>query len=224
MEKIKKSDLAADQRLKIAEIFFSLQGEARQAGLPTVFIRLTGCPLRCNYCDTEYAFFGGQWMDFDRILEQVASYQAHYVCVTGGEPLAQKNCLALLSRLCDKGYEVSLETGGAHDVAAVDSRVSRVVDIKTPDSGEVARNRWENMGVLTPHDQIKFVICGRSDYEWARQQVRERGLDTVCEVLFSPAWGKVDFKQLAQWILDDGLAVRMQVQLHKLIWGDEPGH
>ena len=224
MTKIQKSDLAADQRLKIAEIFFSLQGEARQAGVPTVFIRLTGCPLRCTYCDTEYAFFGGQWMDFDGILDQVAAYRASFVCVTGGEPLAQKNCLALLSRLCDSGYEVSLETGGAHDVAEVDSRVSRVVDIKTPDSGEAAGNRWENIGLLTPHDQLKFVICSRGDYEWARQQVQQRGLDKVCEVLFSPAWGAVDFKHLAQWILDDVLAVRMQVQLHKLIWGDEPGH
>ena len=224
MSKTSKTDLPADQRLKISEIFFSLQGEARQAGLPTVFVRLTGCPLRCTYCDTEYAFFGGQWMSFDSILEEVARHQARHVCVTGGEPLAQKNCTALLRRLCDAGYEVSLETGGAHDVSRVDPRVSRVVDIKTPVSGEAEGNRWENIPLLGSHDQIKFVICSREDYEWARQQLRDRGLDTICEVLFSPAWGQVGFKELAEWILEDGLPVRMQVQLHKLIWGDEPGH
>lgn len=224
MSKTSKTDLPADQRLKISEIFFSLQGEARQAGLPTVFVRLTGCPLRCTYCDTEYAFFGGQWMSFDSILEEVARHPARHVCVTGGEPLAQKNCTALLRRLCDAGYEVSLETGGAHDVSRVDPRVSRVVDIKTPVSGEAEGNRWENIPLLGSHDQIKFVICSREDYEWARQQLRDRGLDTICEVLFSPAWGQVGFKELAEWILEDGLPVRMQVQLHKLIWGDEPGH
>lgn len=224
MSKISKTDLPADQRLKISEIFFSLQGEARQAGLPTVFVRLTGCPLRCTYCDTEYAFYGGQWMSFDSILEEVGKYPAGHVCVTGGEPLAQKNCLGLLGRLCDAGYEVSLETGGAHDVSGVDSRVSKVVDIKTPVSGEVEGNRWENIPLLSSHDQIKFVICSREDYEWARGQLRERDLEKVCEILFSPAWGQVGFKELAEWILEDGLPVRMQVQLHKLIWGDEPGH
>lgn len=224
MSKISKMDLPADQRLKISEIFFSLQGEARQAGLPTVFVRLTGCPLRCTYCDTEYAFFGGQWMSFDSILEELGKYPARHVCVTGGEPLAQRNCLGLLGRLCDAGYEVSLETGGAHDVSGVDSRVSKVVDIKTPVSGEVEGNRWENIPVLSSHDQIKFVICSREDYEWARGQLRERELEKVCEILFSPAWGQVGFKELAEWILEDGLPVRMQIQLHKLIWGDEPGH
>ncbi len=224
MSKISKTDLPADQRLKISEIFFSLQGEARQAGLPTVFVRLTGCPLRCTYCDTEYAFFGGQWMSFDSVLEEVGKYPARHVCVTGGEPLAQKNCIGLLSRLCDAGYQVSLETGGAHDVSRVDPRVSKVVDIKTPVSGEAEGNRWENIPLLSSHDQIKFVICSREDYEWARQQLQDRGLDKVCEVLFSPAWGQVSFKELAEWIIEDGLPVRMQIQLHKLIWGDEPGH
>jgi len=224
MSKISKTDLPADQRLKISEIFFSLQGEARQAGLPTVFVRLTGCPLRCTYCDTEYAFFGGQWMSFDSLLEEVGKYPARHVCVTGGEPLAQKNCIGLLSRLCDAGYQVSLETGGAHDVSRVDPRVSKVVDIKTPASGEAEGNRWENLPLLTSHDQIKFVICSREDYEWARDQLRQRALDKVCEVMFSPAWGQVGFKELAEWILEDGLPVRMQIQLHKLIWGDEPGH
>ncbi len=224
MSKISKTDLPADQRLKISEIFFSLQGEARQAGLPTVFVRLTGCPLRCAYCDTEYAFFGGQWMSFDSVLEEVGKYPARHVCVTGGEPLAQKNCIGLLGRLCDAGYRVSLETGGAHDVSRVDPRVSKVVDIKTPASGEAEGNRWENLPLLTSHDQIKFVICSREDYEWARDQLRQRALDKVCEVMFSPAWGQVGFKELAEWILEDGLPVRMQVQLHKLIWGDEPGH
>ena len=224
MSKISKTDLPADQRLKISEIFFSLQGEARQAGVPTVFVRLTGCPLRCTYCDTEYAFFGGQWMSFDSVLEEVGKYPARHVCVTGGEPLAQKNCIGLLGRLCDAGYRVSLETGGAHDVSRVDPRVSKVVDIKTPASGEAEGNRWENLPLLTSHDQIKFVICSREDYEWARDQLRQRALDKVCEVMFSPAWGQVGFKELAEWILEDGLPVRMQVQLHKLIWGDEPGH
>ncbi len=224
MSKISKTDLPADQRLKISEIFFSLQGEARQAGLPTVFVRLTGCPLRCTYCDTEYAFFGGQWMSFDSLLEEVGKYPARHVCVTGGEPLAQKNCIGLLSRLCDAGYQVSLETGGAHDVSRVDPRVSKVVDIKTPVSGEAEGNRWENIPLLSSHDQIKFVICSREDYEWARQQLQDRGLDKVCEVLFSPTWGQVSFKELAEWIIEDGLPVRMQIQLHKLIWGDEPGH
>jgi 7-carboxy-7-deazaguanine synthase len=224
MSKIRKTDLPPDQRLKITEIFYSLQGEARQAGVPTVFVRLTGCPLRCTYCDTEYAFFGGEWMSFEDIVAKVAQYPALHVCVTGGEPLAQKNCLGLMTRLCDAGYQVSLETGGAHDVSQVDTRVTRVVDIKTPNSGEAAGNRWGNIPHLTKNDQLKFVICGRNDYTWARQQVRERGLDRVCEVLFSPAWGQVDIRQLAEWILEDGLPVRMQVQLHKLVWGEESGH
>lgn len=224
MSTISKTDLPADQRLKISEVFFSLQGEARHAGLPTVFVRLTGCPLRCTYCDTEYAFFGGQWMSFDMLMEEVGKYPARHVCVTGGEPLAQKNCIGLLDRLCEAGYQVSLETGGAHDISKVNPGVMRVVDIKTPVSGEEKGNRWENIPLLTRHDQIKFVICSRADYEWARAQLRDRDLDKVCEVLFSPAWGQVGFRELAEWILEDGLPVRMQVQLHKLVWGEEPGH
>jgi 7-carboxy-7-deazaguanine synthase len=209
--------------LKITEIFHSLQGEARDAGLPTVFVRLTGCPLRCTYCDSEYAFYGGEWMHFDAILAEVARYGAGHVCVTGGEPLAQKRCLALLEQLCDAGYSVSLETSGAIDVGQVDARVSRVVDLKTPDSGEDQRNLWTNLENLTDHDQVKFVICSRSDYEWSRQQVRERLLNESCEVLFSPAWKQQDAAELAGWVLEDRLPVRVQLQLHKLLWGDVPG-
>ncbi|KAA9133598.1 7-carboxy-7-deazaguanine synthase QueE [Marinihelvus fidelis] len=209
--------------LKITEIFFSLQGEARDAGRPTVFIRLTGCPLRCTYCDSEYAFFGGEWMHFDDILAETARHPARHVCVTGGEPLAQKRCLQLLEQLCDAGYAVSLETSGAIDVSPVDERVSRVVDLKTPDSGEADRNLWSNLGTLGPHDQLKFVICSRGDYEWAREQITGRSLADLCEVLVSPAWGQQDPTQLAEWVLADGLPVRMQLQLHKLLWGDEPG-
>lgn len=210
--------------LKITEIFFSLQGEARDAGLPTVFIRLTGCPLRCTYCDSEYAFYGGQWMHFDDILSETARHPARHVCVTGGEPLAQKRCLQLLERFCDAGYAVSLETSGAIDVSTVDARVSRVVDLKTPDSGEAERNLWENLAVLTRHDQVKFVICSRGDYEWARTQVQHRALAETADVLFSPSWGQQDPTELAEWILADGLPVRMQLQLHKLLWGDQPGN
>lgn len=210
-------------RLKITEIFHSLQGEARDAGRPTVFIRLTGCPLRCTYCDSEYAFFGGDWMHFDEILEETRRHGARHVCVTGGEPLAQRRCLALLQQLCEAGFEVSLETSGAMDVSAVDPRVSRVVDLKTPDSGEAERNLWSNLGLLGEHDQVKFVICSREDYEWARTQLRERDLSRVGDVLFSPAWGEVEGAELAGWILEDRLPVRLQLQLHKLLWGDEPG-
>jgi len=224
MSSVSKTDLPADRRLKITEIFHSLQGEARQAGCPTVFVRLTGCPLRCTYCDTEYAFHGGRWMSFDQVLEAVAAHGARYVCVTGGEPLAQRNCLGLLSALCDAGYQVSLETGGAHDIAPVDPRVSRVVDLKTPASGEAARNLWSNLSHLRAHDQVKLVICDRADYEWAREQLSAREITARCEVLFSPAWGQLEPSELAQWILADRLAVRMQLQLHKLIWGEEPGH
>jgi 7-carboxy-7-deazaguanine synthase len=209
--------------LKINELFHSLQGEARDAGKPTVFIRLTGCPLRCVYCDSEYAFHGGEWMHIDQIMEETAAYQTKYVCVTGGEPLAQKRCHELLEKLCESGYQVSLETSGAIDVSQVDERVSRVVDIKTPDSGEVERNLWANLDILTPHDQIKFVICSREDYDWAVAEIRSRGLEPKLEILFSPAWGQLDATELADWVLQDQLDVRVQLQLHKLLWGDVPG-
>jgi len=212
-----------DGMLKITEIFHSLQGEALQAGLPTVFVRLTGCPLRCTYCDSEYAFYGGEWMHFDDILSEIRRHETPYVCVTGGEPLAQKRCAELLVRLCDEGFEVSLETSGAVDIGLADRRVSRVMDLKTPASGEESKNLWSNLGELTPNDQVKFVICSRNDYEWARQQLRERTLDNHCDVLFSPAWGLVEPKELAEWILEDHLPARFQLQLHKLLWGDEPG-
>jgi len=209
--------------LKINELFHSLQGEARDAGKPTVFIRLTGCPLRCVYCDSEYAFHGGAWMHIDQIMEETAAFQTKYVCVTGGEPLAQKRCHELLERLCEAGYWVSLETSGAIDVSQVDKRVSRVVDIKTPDSGEVERNLWTNLDILTPHDQIKFVICSRGDYDWAVAEIRSKGLEPKLEILFSPAWGQLDATELADWVLQDQLDVRVQLQLHKLLWGDVPG-
>jgi 7-carboxy-7-deazaguanine synthase len=214
---------AAADRLKITEIFLSLQGEARDAGWPTVFVRLTGCPLRCGYCDTAYAFFGGEWRDIDAIVDEVASHGVRHVCVTGGEPLAQKRCLDLLRRLCDGGHVVSLETSGALDIADVDPRVSRVLDIKTPGSGEVARNRWENLPLLTAHDQIKFVICDRADYDWARGVLAEHRLDARCDVLFSPSKDQVAAHDLADWIVADRLPVKFQMQLHKLLWGDAPG-
>jgi 7-carboxy-7-deazaguanine synthase len=211
------------QRLRIREIFYSLQGEGRSAGCPTVFIRLTGCPLRCTYCDTEYAFTGGEWMELAQILDQVATYQARYVCVTGGEPLAQKHCNTLLSRLCEMGYRVSLETSGAMDISQVDPRVSRVMDIKTPASGEHARNLSTNLTRLTMQDQVKFVICDEADYRWVCRRLEETNLTDVCEVLFSPAYGLQDPALLAEWILRDKLAVRLQLQLHKQLWGDQPG-
>lgn len=213
------------QTLRITEIFYSLQGETRTAGLPTVFVRLTGCPLRCQYCDTAYAFNGGQLQSLDDILEQVAAYRPRHVCVTGGEPLAQPNCIPLLARLCDAGYEVSLETSGALDISAVDTRVSRVLDLKTPGSAEVARNRYENIAQLTPNDQVKFVICSREDYDWAVSKLIEYRLEQRAgEVLFSPSHHQVDARQLAEWIVADNLPVRLQLQLHKILWNDEPGH
>jgi 7-carboxy-7-deazaguanine synthase len=221
-KKDKNSETRGDM-LKITEIFHSLQGEALQAGLPTVFIRLTGCPLRCTYCDSEYAFYGGEWVHFDDILIEVRRYETPYVCVTGGEPLAQKRCSGLLTRLCDEGYEVSLETSGAVDISLADRRVSRVMDLKTPGSGEEEKNLWSNLKELTSKDQIKFVICSREDYEWAREQLRARKLASFCDVLLSPAWGLVEAKELAEWILEDHLPVRFQLQIHKLLWGDVAG-
>ena len=218
-----RAEVPAARRLRITEIFHSLQGESRTVGLPTVFVRLTGCPLRCTYCDTEYAFYGGYWHSFDDILNTVSQYDTKHVCVTGGEPLAQRSCIGLLKELCDAGYSVSLETGGAMDIARVDPRVMKVVDLKTPASGEENRNRWENLAHLSAHDALKFVICNRTDYEWARQKLRELDLAQKCEVLFSPSYGQQDARELAEWILADRLDVRFQVQLHKSLWGNEQG-
>lgn len=215
--------VAVADRLKLTEIFLSLQGEARDAGWPTVFVRLTGCPLRCQYCDTAYAFHGGQWHDIDSILAEIASFGVRHVCVTGGEPLAQKRCIQLLQRLCDAGYDVSLETSGAIDIGEVDPRVSRVLDIKTPGSLEAARNRWENIPLLTSHDQAKFVICDRADFDWARAIVFEHRLHERCDVLFSPSYTQINPRELADWIVAERLPVRYQMQLHKLLWNDEPG-
>jgi 7-carboxy-7-deazaguanine synthase len=210
-------------RLKVTETFVSIQGEADAVGWPTLFIRLTGCPLRCVYCDTQYSFYGGEWRTLDELLVVARESSVRHVCVTGGEPLAQKACLELLTALCDAGYSVSLETSGALDVARVDPRVSRVVDLKTPESGEGKRNMLENLDVLTSHDQLKFVLCSRADYEWARDLLRERAAQLPAQVLFSPAWGQVEPRDLADWILADRLPVRLQVQLHKYLWGSEPG-
>ncbi|HIY70165.1 MAG TPA: 7-carboxy-7-deazaguanine synthase QueE [Candidatus Luteimonas excrementigallinarum] len=210
-------------RLRITEIFLSLQGEAREAGWPTVFVRLTGCPLRCHYCDTAYAFHGGQWWSIDDIVAEVVRHGVRHVCVTGGEPLAQKRCVDLLRRLCDAGLAVSLETSGAIDIGGVDPRVSRVLDIKTPGSGEAHRNLWENIGLLTAHDQVKFVLCGREDYEWASGILGEHDIAARCDVLFSPSKSELDPRELADWIVADRLPVRFQMQLHKILWNDEPG-
>jgi len=210
-------------RLKLTEIFLSLQGEARDAGWPTVFVRLTGCPLRCHYCDTAYAFHGGQWWEIDAILAEVARHGVRHVCVTGGEPLAQKRCIALLSKLCDAGYIVSLETSGAMDIAGVDPRVSRVLDIKTPGSGEAARNLWSNLPLLSSRDQVKFVVCSRTDFDWAKEVVLEHRLHETCDVLFSPSHAQVSPRELADWMVDERLPVRFQLQLHKILWNDEPG-
>lgn len=209
--------------LRLTEIFFSLQGEASRVGLPTVFVRLTGCPLRCTWCDTTYSFTGGEASDIAAVLAEVGKYPARQVCVTGGEPLAQKDCLPLLTALCDAGYDVSLETSGALDIAPVDPRVSRIMDLKAPDSGECAKNRWENLSFLNTRDEIKIIIASRHDYEWARDQLRERRLDSFCPVLLSPAQGLIEPLQLAEWILADGLNVRFQMQLHKLLWGNIQG-
>jgi 7-carboxy-7-deazaguanine synthase len=213
-----------EQRLRVNEIFHSLQGEADAVGWRTVFVRLTGCPLRCVWCDTEYAFHGGRWWTIAEVLAAVAVHETLHVCVTGGEPLAQKRCLGLLAQLCDEGYEVSLETSGALDVADVDPRVRKVVDLKAPGSGEVARNLWSNFDHLSSHDQVKIVIADRADYEWARARVAEHELVACCQVLFSPVHGRVAPRELAEWILADRLDVRMQLQMHKLLWGEEPGH
>jgi 7-carboxy-7-deazaguanine synthase len=217
------SEASTAPRLKITEIFRSLQGEGNAVGFPTVFVRLTGCPLRCQYCDTAYAFTGGQWMTLETILDQVKELDAAHVCVTGGEPLAQPNCLPLLAQLCDAGYQVSLETSGAMPVTEVDSRVARVVDVKTPASGEATRNRLEQLPLLRAHDQIKFVICDRADYEWSRDLLRQSGLPGNATVLFSPSHEQLPARELADWILADRLPVRMQVQLHKILWGNAPG-
>lgn len=215
----------SDTALRITEIFHSLQGETSTMGLPTVFIRLTGCPLRCGYCDTAYAFEGGSKVELTEIMATVAEHGAKYVTVTGGEPLAQPQCIELLERLCDQGYRVSLETSGAMPIADVDKRVFKIVDLKTPGSGEVSKNLYNNIEYLLPHDEVKFVICDRQDYDWTCMKVDELALQgRVAEILFSPSQGQLPPRQLAEWILDDKLNVRMQLQTHKYIWGDQPGH
>ena len=218
------STQAPAERLRITEIFHSIQGEADAIGWRTVFVRLTGCPLRCVWCDTEYSFYGGDWRAIDDIVAEVASHGAKHVCVTGGEPLAQKRCLILLKRLCDAGHDVSLETSGALDVSLVDPRVRKVMDLKAPDSGEAARNLWSNLEHLLPHDQVKIVIASRADYEWARDIVAEHRITSRCMVLFSTVHGAIQPRELAEWIIEDKLDVRFQLQLHKLLWNDAPGH
>ncbi|MDR2451516.1 MAG: 7-carboxy-7-deazaguanine synthase QueE [Candidatus Accumulibacter sp.] len=215
----------AERRLSliVSEVFYSLQGEASRMGLPSVFIRLTGCPLRCAWCDTAYAFTGGRRMNLATILDAVAGYGARQVCVTGGEPLAQKNCLALITSLCDAGYEVSLETSGALDIGVVDPRASRIVDVKAPGSGESARNRWQNLSLLGPRDELKFVLANRADYEWAGRVIAEHGLERRCPILFSPVQEMLTPVDLAEWILADRLPVRFQLQLHKRLWGNMRG-
>lgn len=210
-------------RLKITEIFYSLQGEARNVGLPTVFVRLTGCPLRCSYCDTAYAFSGGEWMDDEAIIENLKQYNTSHVTVTGGEPLAQKNCITLLQKLCDLGYEVSLETSGAVLVDQVDRRVVKILDVKTPASNEEGKNKLENFAFLHAEDQIKFVICDEKDYLWSKQIIEQYQLESKCEILFSPGHEQLEAAILADWVLRDQLKVRFQVQLHKYLWGDKPG-
>jgi len=217
------SEIVQSDRLKVTEVFLSLQGESRSVGWPTVFIRLTGCPLRCTYCDSAYAFHGGEWRYIPDLVEEARAHGVRHVCVTGGEPLAQKRCLLLLKALCDAGFEVSLETSGALDVSAVDPRVSIVLDLKTPDSGEAGRNRLQNLPLLHPKDQVKFVLCSRADYDWAKAMVAEHGLASRGEVLFSPSFDQLAPRELADWIVADRLPVRFQLQLHKQLWGDEPG-
>jgi 7-carboxy-7-deazaguanine synthase len=211
-------------RLRITEIFHSIQGESNTVGQPTVFVRLTGCPLRCGYCDTTYAFTGGVQRELDEVLAEVAGFDTRHVCVTGGEPLAQPGCRPLLTALCDQGHAVSLETSGALDLTGLDPRVTVIMDLKTPASGEVLRNRWENLPLLRPADQLKLVVCDRADYEWAKARIREHDLTARCLVLLSPAWGVLQPRELAEWILADRLPVCFQVQLHKYLWGEAPGH
>jgi 7-carboxy-7-deazaguanine synthase len=220
---VRKERAASVSALRITEIFHSLQGEADTAGVPTVFVRLTGCPLRCQYCDTAYAFHGGEWWEQDAVLARVREFGTRYVCVTGGEPLAQKGCTALLSKLCDAGLRVSLETSGAMSLEGVDPRVVKVVDVKTPGSGEERRNRYQELARLSAQDLVKFVICGRSDYEWSRDRLPGLALPSGCTVLFSPSHEQLAARELADWILADRLAVRLQIQLHKYLWGNVPG-
>jgi 7-carboxy-7-deazaguanine synthase len=217
------SKFIASTTLRISEIFHSLQGESTRVGLPTVFVRLTGCPLRCTYCDTAYAFTGGSNQTLQEIMQTVAAYETNYICVTGGEPLAQKDCITLLQILCDDGYSVSLETSGALDTSKVDARVSKIIDIKTPASGEASKNLWENLLHLNTHDEIKFVLCDEADYIWAKKKLQELRLPEKCSVLLSPAQGQLEARELAEWILRDKLDVRLQVQLHKLLWGNQKG-
>ena len=221
--KTEADDNSSALRLRITEIFYSLQGESRTSGYATVFIRLTGCPLRCEYCDTAYAFKDGEWYSFENILTEVKKYNTKHVTVTGGEPLSQKKCIGLLKLLCDEGYDVSLETSGALDISEVDVRVSRVMDLKTPASKEKEKNLYTNINLLTSHDQLKFVICDRNDYEWAVAKIKEYDLLSICEVLFSTSHQQLKPQTLADWILADQLAVRFQMQLHKYLWNDEPG-
>lgn len=216
-------DLPATDRVRVTEVFRSLQGEGNTAGLPTVFVRLTGCPLRCTYCDSAYAFHGGESRTLGAVIDEVAGHGVTHVCVTGGEPLAQPGCLPLLTRLCDAGHRVSLETSGALDISDVDARAVRVLDIKTPGSGESHRNLWDNLRALKPQDQVKFVLCDRADYDWACEIIERERLPEICEVLVSPVWETLPARDLADWVVADRLPVRMQVQLHKILWGDEPG-
>ena len=218
-----KLDADLQNSLRVTEIFYSIQGESSRVGLPTVFVRLTGCPLRCVWCDTEYAFSGGISLTVADVLQRVAGFGCATVCVTGGEPLAQKNCLPLLAALCNAGHSVSLETSGALDIGGIDPRVARIVDLKAPGSGEQEKNLWENLDLLTAHDELKFVLASREDYDWAVSACRQRRLFERCPVLFSPVQGQLDPAQLAQWIIDEHLPVRFQLQLHKLLWGNTRG-